>query len=333
MSDPFVAEIRIFAFNFAPTGWAFCNGQLLPISQNTALFSLLGTSYGGDGKSTFALPDLQGSAPMQPGQGQGLSLRILGEVGGVETVTLLQSEMPVHTHTLAASASSDRGELQGAVAGTLDRALGRPASATSSGTPNVTMAPQALAGRRRQPAAQQHAAVPDANFCIALQGVFPPRLSVDASRCGRWPTTDRAFLLELYASTRERRARARAVGRATEGARSSSSSSRRRTRTTARNYPGATLDVIEVDGEPAGRLVRARGARGHPDHGHRAGAARSAGAGSGPALLRVAARGGRGERPHGLDPRRGGNPARRLYERLGFREAEERGVYVLMIAS
>src|SRR5687767_4581472 len=103
MSDPFVAEIRMFGFNFPPTGWAFCNGQLLPISQNTALFSLLGTTYGGDGKSTFALPNLQGSAPMQPGQGQGLSLRDLGETGGVEFVTLLQSEIPVHTHSFSQS--------------------------------------------------------------------------------------------------------------------------------------------------------------------------------------------------------------------------------------
>ena len=87
MSDQFVAEIRIFPFNFPPTGWAFCNGQLMPISQNTALFSLLGTTYGGDGKSTFALPDMQGNAPMQPGQGQGLSLRDLGEMSGVETIT------------------------------------------------------------------------------------------------------------------------------------------------------------------------------------------------------------------------------------------------------
>src|SRR3982751_4871389 len=103
MSDPFVAEIRIFAFNFAPTGWAFCDGQIMPLSQNTALFSLLGTVYGGDGKSTFALPDLQGSAPMQPGQGQGLSDRVLGEMSGVEAITLLVSEIPVHTHTLMAS--------------------------------------------------------------------------------------------------------------------------------------------------------------------------------------------------------------------------------------
>src|SRR5215208_2126514 len=103
MSDQFVAEIRIFPFNFPPTGWAFCDGQLMPLSQNTALFALLGTVYGGDGKSTFALPDLQGSAPMQPGQGQGLSLRDLGEMSGVESITLLQSEIPFHTHTQGAS--------------------------------------------------------------------------------------------------------------------------------------------------------------------------------------------------------------------------------------
>src|SRR3954463_14358008 len=100
MSDPFVAEIRIFPFFFAPKGWAFCNGQLMPISQNTALFSLLGTTYGGDGKSTFALPDMQGNAPMQPGQGQGLSLRDLGEMSGVESITLLVSEIPLHTHSI-----------------------------------------------------------------------------------------------------------------------------------------------------------------------------------------------------------------------------------------
>src|ERR671920_2380817 len=102
MSDQFVAEIRIFPFNFAPTGWAFCDGQIMPLSQNTALFALLGTVYGGDGKSTFALPDMQGNVPMQPGQGQGLSERFLGEMSGVESITLLQSEIPVHTHGLRA---------------------------------------------------------------------------------------------------------------------------------------------------------------------------------------------------------------------------------------
>src|SRR5437764_9715652 len=98
MADPFVAEIRIFPFNFPPTGWAFCDGQLLPISQNTALFSLLGTVYGGDGKSTFGLPDLQGSSPMHPGQGPGLSDHVLGEQSGTQFVTLISSEMPVHAH-------------------------------------------------------------------------------------------------------------------------------------------------------------------------------------------------------------------------------------------
>src|ERR687895_317169 len=99
MADPFVAEIRIFGFNFAPTGWAQCNGQLMPISQNTALFSLPGTFYGGDGKSTFALPNLQGAAAVHQGQGQGLSEYFLGEQGGSQFITLLESEMPFHNHT------------------------------------------------------------------------------------------------------------------------------------------------------------------------------------------------------------------------------------------
>ena len=106
MSNPFVAEIRIFTGNFAPKGWATCDGQLLPISQNTALFSLLGTTYGGDGKSNFALPNLQGSAPLQAGQGPGLSLRDLGEIGGEQAVTLLQTEMPAHSHTAQGSTGS-----------------------------------------------------------------------------------------------------------------------------------------------------------------------------------------------------------------------------------
>src|SRR5213596_2905706 len=100
MADPFVAEIRVFGFNFAPKGWAFCDGQILPLSQNTALFSLLGTTYGGDGKSNFALPDMQGNAPMHPRQGPGLSLHDLGDTGGSQTVTLLVSEIPAHVHTV-----------------------------------------------------------------------------------------------------------------------------------------------------------------------------------------------------------------------------------------
>src|SRR3954453_12304628 len=102
MSSPFVAEIRIFACNFAPTGWATCDGQLLPISQNTALFALIGTFYGGDGKSTFALPDLDGSAAIGQGDGPGLSQRVIGESGGEQFVTLLTSEMPLHNHNVQA---------------------------------------------------------------------------------------------------------------------------------------------------------------------------------------------------------------------------------------
>src|SRR5580700_6383534 len=106
MANPFLAEIRIFPFNFAPKGWAFCDGQILPISQNTALFSLLGTNYGGDGKSNFALPNMQGNAPMFWGQGTGLSFHVIGEVGGEENVTLLQSELPAHAHSLVADTTT-----------------------------------------------------------------------------------------------------------------------------------------------------------------------------------------------------------------------------------
>jgi microcystin-dependent protein len=173
MSDQFVAEIRIFPFNFPPTGWAFCNGQLMPISQNTALFSLLGTTYGGDGKSTFALPNLQGNTPMQPGQGQGLSLRDLGEMSGVESVTLLVSEIPVHTHTLRAS--SDTGDLF-APSSTASLAGSRGATAYQpSNAGLVQMAPQALppaGGGLPHNNMQPYLTL---NFCIALQGIFPQR--------------------------------------------------------------------------------------------------------------------------------------------------------------
>jgi microcystin-dependent protein len=180
MSDQFVAEIRIFPFNFPPTGWAFCDGQIMPISQNTALFSLLGTTYGGDGKSTFALPDMQGNAPMQPGQGQGLSLRDLGEMSGVESVTLLTSEIPVHTHTAQAAITPAttnqpaspsglaRGQFtfqgnSGAVpyyfAGAPDTNMGFEAVAIAGGSlPHNNMQPYLTL-----------------NFCIALQGIFPQR--------------------------------------------------------------------------------------------------------------------------------------------------------------
>src|SRR6476659_6952434 len=111
--DPFVAEIRIFPFNFAPKGWAWCDGQLLPLSQNTALFSLLGTTYGGNGQSNFALPDLQGRAPMHPGQGPGLSAHVRGESGGADGVALLASELPPHSHATMAAPNAALVKLPG----------------------------------------------------------------------------------------------------------------------------------------------------------------------------------------------------------------------------
>jgi microcystin-dependent protein len=173
MADPFVAEIRIFPFNFAPRGWAWCDGQLLPLSQNTALFSLLGTTYGGNGKSNFALPDLQGRAPMHPGQGPGLSLHDLGETGGSETVTLLESEIPAHSHACRA-VGAELGDLQ---APTAARSLARSANgfAYVSGPANVQMAPEVLAPAGGDQPHNNLQPYLTFYFCIALQGVFPPR--------------------------------------------------------------------------------------------------------------------------------------------------------------
>jgi microcystin-dependent protein len=173
MADPFVAEIRIFPFNFPPKGWAFCNGQLMPLSQNTALFSLLGTTYGGDGKSTFALPDMQGSVPVHPGQASGGSLFDLGQIGGSENVTLLVSEMPFHTHTAQGFATpADLKEPQdGAV---LTRSLnGDIYNTTVSNL--VTFAPQALTPAGGSLPHNNMQPYLTLNFCIALQGVFPAR--------------------------------------------------------------------------------------------------------------------------------------------------------------
>ena len=171
MADPFVAEIRIFPFNFAPRGWAWCDGQLLPLSQNTALFSLLGTVYGGNGKSNFALPDLQGRSPMHPGQGPGLSLHDLGESGGSETVTLLESEMPAHPHTMKASvipadAPNPTGTYTGAPAS--DNIYGAAANLTSMAIQTLPPAGGDQPHNNMQPYLTCY-------FCIALQGVFPPR--------------------------------------------------------------------------------------------------------------------------------------------------------------
>jgi microcystin-dependent protein len=172
MADPFVAEIRIFPFNFAPTGWAFCDGQILPLSQNTALFSLLGTTYGGNGKSNFALPDLQGSAPMHPGQGPGLSLHDLGEVGGSDTVTLLESELPAHTH----AAHADAVDLADTNVPSPNASFAQSAGGTLyQASANTQLAPQALApagGDQPHNNLQPYLTL---NFNIALQGVYPPR--------------------------------------------------------------------------------------------------------------------------------------------------------------
>ena len=171
MANPFVAEIRIFPFNFAPKGWAFCDGQILPLSQNTALFSLLGTTYGGDGKSNFALPNLQGSAPMHPGQGPGLSLHDLGETGGSETVTLLESEIPSHSHQQ--SVSSQLG-LENNPVGQLF-AMGDGVNMYATPGALTPMSDQILppaGGDQPHNNLQPYLTL---NFCIALQGVFPPR--------------------------------------------------------------------------------------------------------------------------------------------------------------
>jgi microcystin-dependent protein len=173
MADPFVAEIRIFPFNFAPKGWAWCDGQLMPISQNTALFSLLGTTYGGNGKSNFALPDLQGRAPMHPGQGPGLSVHDLGETGGSETVTLLESEIPAHAHSCMA-VGSDPAELQGPSPA---RAIARSANgfAYVAGGPTAQMAPEVLPPAGGDAPHNNMQPYLTFYFNIALQGVFPQR--------------------------------------------------------------------------------------------------------------------------------------------------------------
>lgn len=173
--DPFVAEIRIFPFHVVPTGWAKCDGQLLPLSQNTALYSILGTTYGGNGTSTFALPDLRERVPLHAGTGPGLRQRTLGEHGGTATVTLLQTQLPTHTHQAYAD------NTPGASASPTGRTWAIPRYGRalernySTGTGDTMMHPSAIAP---EGSTSPHNNLPPyltVNFCIALQGIFPPR--------------------------------------------------------------------------------------------------------------------------------------------------------------
>ncbi len=169
MDDQYIGEIRAFACNFAPVGWAVCSGQLISVSQNTALFSLLGITYGGDGHSTFGLPNLMGVVPIHQGQGPGLSYRTLGETGGATTVTLTKDEVPAHTHAAqcnpnAGNALSPAGAYWAADAG----------GAFEYGpAPNTTMAAiESVGGGQPHDNMMPFGTV---LYCIALQGVYPPR--------------------------------------------------------------------------------------------------------------------------------------------------------------
>jgi microcystin-dependent protein len=173
MASPFVAEIRIFAGNFAPKGWATCDGQILPISQNTALFSLLGTFYGGNGQTTFALPNLQGSAPMHAGQGPGLSERFVGEQSGEQAVTLLTSEMPAHSHGAQATSGSNQDSPAGNAWSTIGTTRTPPALYNSA--QNAQMSPLALAITGADSPHNNMSPYLCLTFIIALQGVFPAR--------------------------------------------------------------------------------------------------------------------------------------------------------------
>ena len=170
--DPFIGEIRIFGFNYAPAGWATCSGQLLPISSNTALFSLLGTAFGGDGVRTFALPDLRGRAPMNQGSGPGLTPRVIGEASGGETVTLLNGQIPQHQHGVSASQASDATNPSGAFPSNDSRA---PLSIYATAGDGTAMNPQTTriaGGNLPHNNLEPYLA---GNFCISLQGIYPSR--------------------------------------------------------------------------------------------------------------------------------------------------------------
>jgi microcystin-dependent protein len=174
MATPFVGQIGLFAFNFAPTGWAFAAGQLLPISQNTALFSLLGTTYGGDGKSNFALPNLSsGRTPLQVGQGPGLSLYDLGETGGVETVTLLLSEMPGHNHSIGTVGAN--ADYTAPAQALLANSNSVHPYLTGTTTLNQQLNVSAISPTGGNQPHENRQPYLTLNFCIAMQGVFPAR--------------------------------------------------------------------------------------------------------------------------------------------------------------
>lgn len=175
MATPFLAEIRMFAGNFAPRGNSFCNGQIISIAQNTAVFSLLGTTYGGNGTTTFALPNLQGRMPIGAGNGPGLTQRILGETGGVESVTLLSSQMPSHTHV--PQASSVAGTQASPAAGVWAASAGgrTPLPLYAAPPANTAMSNSAIAvagNSQAHPNMQPYLAI---SYIIALQGIFPSR--------------------------------------------------------------------------------------------------------------------------------------------------------------
>ena len=176
MADPFLAEIRILPFTFPPKGWAFCDGQIQSISQNTALFSLLGTYYGGNGKTTFALPNLQNSVPVHQGQGPGLSEYVLGQSGGTQSVALTLAEMPAHTHAFMGANPSDFADLP---APGPDRVIGKSQNALAYQTNTtqnlVPMSPQAIQPQGQGTSHNNVMPYLTLNFCIALQGIFPAR--------------------------------------------------------------------------------------------------------------------------------------------------------------
>ncbi|HYI01268.1 phage tail protein [Hyalangium sp.] len=175
MSEPFLGEIRLFGGNFAPRGWALCDGQILPIAQNTALFSILGTTYGGNGQTTFALPDLRGRAPLNWGTGPGLTPRSLGEASGVESVTLISSQMPAHNHAIEASTNQgDQFSPAGNVPAVLINQSGQPENLYSP-TPNSAMAPTSLSIAGGSQPHQNMQPFLCVSFIIALEGIFPSR--------------------------------------------------------------------------------------------------------------------------------------------------------------